>query len=178
MRVAIGNVVFDAPAPSLDDYGVNTRSIAARYAELLLQDDVHRVYADPVGHPFCLYPGGDRTRGRIERVVFDCFSPRSLAAFYRAFTQAERTTTDTPEWVELAPGDGDGPSFGFRHVPHIAPAWPDPRRPQQLHIDYQFTGDSREFGEEVVRLGAMRLPYRGGGFVYADPAGHPFCLGE
>ncbi len=150
-------------------------------AKLLLETDDHRTYADPVGHPFCLYPGEpvDLTRfGRIRRVVFDCFSPRSLAGFYRSFLGADQIVADTSEWVEIASADAGALTFAFRHLPHVAPRWPDPARPQQVHIDYHLDGDSAAFGDEVVRLGAMRLPYHGGGFVYADPSGHPFCLGE
>lgn len=261
MRVRVANVVFDAPAPSLDEYGRNTRAIAQVYAELLgldvttradhfrslgypadegdardhlvlaadgpsiafepvhgayapvrwpdpdhpaqihldvavpdledahrrvqqhgaellLEADDHRTYADAVGHPFCLYPGAAGPHGRIRRIVFDCSSPRSLASFYRSFTRAAETLVDTSEWVEIGSSDGSDPTLAFRHVPHTPPRWPDPTRPQQLHIDYGFDGDSAAFGDEVVALGAMRLPYMGGGFVYADPAGHPFCLGE
>ncbi len=49
----------------------------------------YRSYADPVGHPFCLYleapdedPAGRALSGRVGRVVIDCFSPRALAGFY------------------------------------------------------------------------------------------------
>ncbi len=147
-------------------------------AQLLVEADDHGTYADPVGHPFCLYPSGGRSFGRIRRVVFDCFSPRSLASFYRSFLGTDQTLVDTSEWVELGSPDALAPTFAFRHLPHVAPRWPDPTKPQQVHVDYDFDGDSAAFGDEVVRLGAMRLPYRGGGFVYADPSGHPFCLGE
>jgi hypothetical protein len=60
--------------------------------------------ADPVGHPFCLYPdpalAGDY--GRINRVVFDCFSPRALALFYEEFLDMRTQVSDAPEWVEIA----------------------------------------------------------------------------
>ena len=67
--------------------------------------------------------------------------------------------------------------LGFQHtVPYVAPRWPDPDYPQQMHFDLEF--DDREAAERLaVRLGAVRLPGQGGSCpVYADPAGHPFCL--
>jgi hypothetical protein len=37
--------------------------------------------------------------------------------------------------------------------------------------------DVEEAEPKVLALGARRLPGEGGDFrVYADPAGHPFCL--
>ncbi len=63
---------------------------------------------------------------------------------------------------------------------HVRPDWPD-GEPQQIHLDLQVT-DVAAAHEEVTGLGARPL---GGvkdltapeGFqVYADPAGHPFCL--
>jgi hypothetical protein len=56
---------------------------------------------------------------------------------------------------------------------HEPPQWPNPRRPQQFHIDVMV--DHLDVAEQqVLELGARRLPE--GDHVYADPAGHPFCL--
>jgi hypothetical protein len=56
------------------------------------------------------------------------------------------------------------------------PRWPDPQYPEQLHLD--LSADDRESRERLaLELGATRLPPQGGSCpVYADPAGHPFCL--
>jgi hypothetical protein len=163
----------DIAVPDLADAH---RRVLDRGAEVLLEADDHRSYADPVGHPFCLYPGANGAAGRIRRVVFDCFSPRSLAGFYRSFTGADRTVADTCKWVEIAFSDGSLPSLGFRHVLHVPPRWPDPTRPQQMHVDYAVVGHGATLADNVVELGAMRLTQHEGGHVYADPAGHPFCL--
>ena len=61
---------------------------------------------------------------------------------------------------------------------HVPPAWPDPSRPQQVHLDVE-VDDVDRAEAEVLALGARRLPDPpdAEGFrVYADPAGHPFCL--
>lgn len=62
---------------------------------------------------------------------------------------------------------------------HIPPQWPD-GNPQQIHLDL-WVPDIEEAHEEVIALGATMLKavddMPAEGFrVYADPAGHPFCL--
>ena len=56
-------------------------------------------------------------------------------------------------------------------TPGHSPDWPGPRRPQQLHLDIR-VDDADAAEREVLALGAKRLP----GELFADPAGHPFCL--
>lgn len=61
---------------------------------------------------------------------------------------------------------------------HVPPGWPD-GSPQQIHLDLG-VDDIESAHEEVMSLGAKLLkpaekngePFQ----VYADPAGHPFCL--
>jgi len=63
---------------------------------------------------------------------------------------------------------------------HVAPDWPD-GTPQQIHLDL-FVDDIRAAHDEALRLGARLLKAAddidsaSGYEVYADPAGHPFCL--
>jgi hypothetical protein len=56
------------------------------------------------------------------------------------------------------------------------PRWPDPAYPQQAHLD--IIVDDLDTGEaRALQLGASRLGGGGKTFrVFADPAGHPFCL--
>lgn len=64
---------------------------------------------------------------------------------------------------------------------HVAPGWPD-GPPQQVHLDLH-VDSPRVAHEEVIALGARLLlaapdlSSASGHQVYADPAGHPFCLG-
>jgi Glyoxalase-like domain len=72
---------------------------------------------------------------------------------------------------------GAGTSVMFQQVSdYNPPRWPDPTRPQQAHLD--ITVDDLDAGEtRVLELGAARLDAGGERFrVFADPAGHPFCL--
>jgi catechol 2,3-dioxygenase-like lactoylglutathione lyase family enzyme len=63
---------------------------------------------------------------------------------------------------------------------HVPPKWPD-GTPQQIHLDL-YVEDIRSAHDEAMALGARLLKPADDlgsaeGFqVYADPAGHPFCL--
>jgi hypothetical protein len=154
-----------------------------RGAKLLEDAGTHRSYADLVGHQFSLYrtsspnAGADSAPGVIGRVVIDCFSPRALAPFYEGFLGMSQRVEDSAERVVIAREDGSLPMLAFQHVsPYMAPRWPDPAYPQQMHFDFKFY-DRKAARELAERLGAMPLPPQGGSCpVYADPAGHPFCL--
>ncbi len=139
-----------------------------------------RVYADPAGHPFCIFPeagaGDDRGPGTVSRLVIDCFSPRSLAPFYEGLLCVEKRSADTPEEVVLALDDERYPDFAFQHAQFVAPRWPDPAYPAQLHLDLRFDDGKDAAVARAERLGAIRLPKLADTEIFADPAGHPFCL--
>jgi catechol 2,3-dioxygenase-like lactoylglutathione lyase family enzyme len=114
--------------------------------------------------------------GRVHHVVLDCPEPSSLAAFYSAVLGLP-ITYESADWVVISPDDRS-PGFAFQLAPDLQPPkWPDPLRPQQFHIDVM-VADMDTAEAEVVALGARRLPYEESVSwrVFADPAGHPFCL--
>lgn len=132
----------------------------------------HRVYADPVGHPFCLYPAEvDGEDAVIWRVIFDCPSPPTLARFYENLVDEWERLEDSTDQVVLSPLSGDLPILAFQRAEVRSPQWPDPDYPAQLHLDLSF--DDENAIELARELGALHLK----GEVHADPAGHPFCLG-
>jgi hypothetical protein len=156
------------------------QATALRLGATKLQDfDDHRVFADHVGHPFCLFADaalGDGG-GRIARIVFDCFSPRALASFYQELLDMPTRVLDSPERVVIAPGSGSGPMLAFQHAVFTPARWPDPAYPAQLHLDLSF--EERTAGISLLeRLGAIRLASKELHVVYADPASHPFCVSE
>jgi hypothetical protein len=55
------------------------------------------------------------------------------------------------------------------------PQWPDPAHPQQVHLDVEVP-DLVLAEREVTAHGAAVLKREKGWVIYADPAGHPFCL--
>lgn len=130
--------------------------------------------ADPAGHPFdlCQRDGTGAVLG-LYALTIDAPDPAALARFYAALLGME-VTYDGPEGALVA---GDGKSLMIQKVDdYTAPRWPDPDHPQQGHIDVIVadldTGEAR-----AIELGATRLDGQGDGFrVFADPAGHPFCL--
>jgi catechol 2,3-dioxygenase-like lactoylglutathione lyase family enzyme len=117
--------------------------------------------------------------GRVEKTVLDCADPQALAAFY-ARLLGFRVNEDDGHWQKdpAAPHRSQarvGPLQRGR--PYAPPQWPDPQRPQQEHLDIR-VDDVDAAEREVLAAGATRLPndHEGGFRVFADPAGHPFCL--
>lgn len=130
--------------------------------------------ADPAGHPFDLCQAdGVGSAMKLFAVTIDAPDAAALARFYAELLGWE-VTYNGPEGSLIT---GDGKNVMFQQVSdYTAPRWPDPAFPQQAHLDIVVddldTGESR-----VLELGAKRLPGDGGSFrVFADPAGHPFCL--
>lgn len=154
--------------------------VALRLGATTLQDNGrHRVYADQAGHPFCLYENPSRPAlpGRMARIVFDCFSPRSLARFYEELLDLPTRIVDTPERVVLGSGAGTETMLAFQHAVFPAARWPDPRYPEQLHLDIVLDGDDPVARVEALGGMRIRLDSRPDHRTFADPAAHPFCLG-
>ena len=108
--------------------------------------------------------------------MFDCPEPRALAEFYAAVL-GMRINEDSADWVVIGSEPG-ARQLAFQRVADFsAPEWNDPRRPQQLHLDIR-VDDVDRAEQQVLALGARRLPgeLEGHYRVFADPAGHPFCL--
>jgi len=130
----------------------------------------------------------------VRQVVLDATDARALAEFYRELFGLEYRPGDEPpppgepdpagaDWLVLRAGPGGVP-LAFQQVEHLPPStWPAPDVPQQLHLDCTVP-DAAELDrqhERALALGARVLhdrshdpdePLR----VYADLAGHPFCL--
>ncbi|MFB7335452.1 VOC family protein [Streptomyces adustus] len=112
---------------------------------------------------------------KLDTVVLDCPDPRALAGFYAALLGG--TLEEQEDWVDVKV---DGAQvLAFQASPgYVPPKWPSSDGSQQFHLD--LTVDDLDTAEqEVLRLGARTLEVedRSRSFrVYADPAGHPFCL--
>src|SRR5262249_9101690 len=105
-------------------------------------------------------------------VTIDTADASGLARFYADLTGLE-VTYDGPEGALIT---GEGKSLMFQQVnDHRPPRWPDPAHPQQAHLDLRV--DDLDAGEARARdLGAVSLRREENFRVFADPAGHPFCL--
>ena len=109
--------------------------------------------------------------GRLHHVVLDCPDPGALAAFYSELLGLP-VTYRSDDWVVVAANETSS-GLAFQLAPdHRPPSWPDPAVPQQVHLDIMVE-DVTASGPHVLALGASKLD---GEDVYADPAGHPFCL--
>jgi predicted enzyme related to lactoylglutathione lyase len=117
---------------------------------------------------------------RISRqiVVFDAPDLAVESAFWAALLGGRVEADDDWHTVYV---DGE-PRLGFQLAPdHRAPDWPGNGTPQQLHLDL-YVDDVKAAHEETLALGAKLVQPAddvdsASGFqVYADPAGHPFCL--
>lgn len=113
--------------------------------------------------------------GRMHHLVIDCRDPQSLAEFYSELLGLP-VTYSSADWVVIAQNDTTS-GIAFQLAPdHQSPRWPDPHHPQQCHLDVMV--DDVEAAEPLVLLlGARRLAgAKPDSHVFADPAGHPFCL--
>lgn len=127
------------------------------------------------------------------QVVLDCTDPRSLAEFYRQLLGFVYRTGHEPEARIQGEPDRDWliihdarshTRVAFQQVDGLRKStWPDDAVPQQLHLDMTVptVADLEAQHERVLSLGGRLLydrsddpeePLR----VYADLAGHPFCI--
>ena len=106
--------------------------------------------------------------------------PRGLARFYQRLL-GWPLRDDEEDWATLRPADGStGLSFQLERD-HVPPVWPpEPNTQQmQLHLDIEVddlaaaAGVAEEAGARL--LSTHREPHEEVR-IYADPAGHPFCL--
>jgi predicted enzyme related to lactoylglutathione lyase len=111
-------------------------------------------------------------------VVFDAADLSAESSFWAALLGG---TVDAEDDWHMVLVDG-APKVGVQLAPgHVAPDWPDGTPPQQIHLDL-WVDDIDAAHDEVVSLGAKLLKATAGAEsvdnfqVYADPAGHPFCL--
>jgi hypothetical protein len=115
---------------------------------------------------------------RFDTVTIDCPDPYALARFYGALLEwpvPEDAGHGGGTHVALDPPDG-GTALTFqRAVDFVAPTWPDPAVPQQMHLDLA-VDDLDAAHERAVALGARHLDSQDKFRVYADPVGHLFCL--
>ena len=130
----------------------------------------------------------------VVQVVLDTTDVRGLAEFYRKLLGFAYRAGDQPpagdqidergqDWLVIHHPSGS-PRIAFQQVATLQRStWPQHEVPQQLHLDLSVPTrrDLEMQHERALELGATLLydrsqdeqePLR----VYADPAGHPFCI--
>ncbi|MER7246509.1 VOC family protein [Kribbella sp. NPDC000426] len=107
--------------------------------------------------------------------TLDCPDPLELGEFYQRVAGGQLAAV-TESFVELR---FEAFSLGFqRDLNYRAPTWPEPRVPQQCHLDFS-AADLDAEQERVVAAGARPTAVQPSPEVFRvflDPAGHPFCL--
>jgi catechol 2,3-dioxygenase-like lactoylglutathione lyase family enzyme len=137
---------------------------------------------------------GERGFPQLWQVALDSTDARGLAEFYRRLLGLEYREGDEPpapgepdpkgqEWLVLRDAGGTA-RVAFQQVAALPKAtWPEGPVPQQLHLDLTVPtkADLDAQHELALALGAQLLQDRSDDpdeplRVYADPAGHPFCI--
>ena len=111
-------------------------------------------------------------------VVFDAADLHAESAFWAGLLDGHVFTDEA--FHSVIDGDGEW-RVGVQLAPqHRPPDWPD-GAPQQVHLDLHVE-DPQQAHDRAMSLGARLLQVgdlgsEEGHQVYADPAGHPFCIG-
>jgi catechol 2,3-dioxygenase-like lactoylglutathione lyase family enzyme len=125
----------------------------------------------------------------LRQVVLDTTNVRELAEFYRELLGFryrpgdDQPDPDGDDWLVLRDAAGNN-KLAFQQVAELPEVtWPEGPQPQQLHLDMTVPTAAQldVQHDRALALGARLLfdrsddpeePLR----VYADPAGHPFCI--
>lgn len=106
--------------------------------------------------------------------------PRGLARFYQRLL-GWPIRDDEEEWATLRPTDGStGLSFQLESD-HVPPVWPPVAGTQQMQVHLDIEVDDLAAADAVAQEAGARLlsshrEEHEEVHIYADPAGHPFCL--
>lgn len=129
---------------------------------------------------------------QLLHTVIDTTDPRGLAEFYRLLLGLRYRpgdeppgdrSPDSPDWLVLTDRSGSR-KLAFQRVPRLErTTWPEHDVPMQLHLDFTIssTAELHRQRERAESLGAEVLLDRTADedeplYVFADPAGHPFCI--
>jgi catechol 2,3-dioxygenase-like lactoylglutathione lyase family enzyme len=129
---------------------------------------------------------------QLLHTVLDTTDVRGLAEFYRELLGLQYRPGDEPpadgssddaDWLVLTDAAGTR-KLAFQLVDELTPTtWPAADVPMQLHIDYTVSsvGELQRQRARAEALGATVRYDRTGDteeplYVFADPAGHPFCI--
>ena len=132
---------------------------------------------------------------RIVQTVLDTTDPRALAEFYRQLLDLRYRPGDEPpaagepdergqDWLVLRSSSPGQPQLAFQKADELPRStWPDQAIPQQLHLDIavETRPELDAAHDKALSLGARVLLDRSDDpdealYVFADLAGHPFCI--
>ena len=131
---------------------------------------------------------------QLLQTVIDAVDVRAAAEFYRQLLGyvyrpgdeppvGDEADADDAQWLVLRDPDGTN-RLAFQYAERVEPTtWPSPDVPMQMHLDCTVSSrdELERHRERAESLGARLLvddshdseePL----YVFADPAGHPFCI--
>jgi catechol 2,3-dioxygenase-like lactoylglutathione lyase family enzyme len=130
----------------------------------------------------------------LRAVAVDATDARAVAEFYRELLGYAYRAGDEPpppgdpdpkgeDWLVLRDRTGEA-RLAVQQVNALPrTTWPDPTVPQQLHLDMTVADEAQLAvqRDRALSLGATLLLDRSDDpqealYVFADPAGHPFCI--
>lgn len=110
----------------------------------------------------------------LSGVTINAPDARALAEFYAAITGG--TAHGDSRWATVTGPNG---AIGFQQIAdYVPPTWPEGTVPMQMHLDF-YVDDLEATDARARAAGARRFTFQPNAdhcLVYADPAGHPFCL--
>jgi len=125
---------------------------------------------------------------QLLHTVIDTTDVRGLAEFYREllglrYRRGDEQPNPDEDWLVLTDAAGTR-VLAFQKVEKlIRTTWPADDVPMQLHLDFTVTGREalEQSRDRAESLGAGLLFDRTDDpdeplYVFADPAGHPFCV--
>jgi catechol 2,3-dioxygenase-like lactoylglutathione lyase family enzyme len=111
---------------------------------------------------------------RLDGITVNAPDALALAEFYAEITGG--VARGTSRWAAVA---GPNAFIAFQQADDFRPpVWPGSSLPMQMHLDF-LVDDLEATGARARAAGATRLDFQPNSdhcLVYADPAGHPFCL--
>jgi hypothetical protein len=130
-------------------------------------------------------PPGRKCAGLLERRPVAERSPDGRVAVARRQDRGRANQPDPrgSDWLVLRNTRG-GPQLAFQQTEGVRPStWPDAAGPQMFHLDTVVATreDLQIQRDRALALGATELLDRTDDqdeplYVFADPAGHPFCI--
>jgi uncharacterized protein YndB with AHSA1/START domain len=157
-----GLSIFASTAERDEMYEGMDQQMEADYTRL---DAVLAAGVDPDDRPSIRYSG----------TTVDCANAGALADFYAALTGGT-VLVRQDHWALIGTADGE---IAFQATPgYRPPVWPDPAASIQMHLDFYVT-DRAATERVALALGATKFEYQPNDdhcTVFADPAGHAFCL--
>ncbi|HTZ25268.1 MAG TPA: VOC family protein [Streptosporangiaceae bacterium] len=129
---------------------------------------------------------------QLQNTVLDTTKVRELAEFYRellglCYRPGDEPpadgTADDPDWLVLMDAEGMR-KLAFQYADSVRrTTWPSSEVPMQLHLDFTVpsVAELQRQRQRAEALGAELVFDRTDDpdeplYVFADPAGHPFCI--